>query len=264
MTDRPSLGTLYGVGVGPGAPDLLTLRAVETLRKADVLALPRSNDYGLSMAWRIAAPSVGDVAGQERIFLTFPMSKDPARLRPAIEAACAAIAERLSRGQSVAFATEGDPGLYSTFIYVRQAISALLPGVPVEIVPGVSSVMAVPAMVGAALADGQERIAILPGNYGVEDLAEVLERFDTTVLMKIGPEIPSVLAALERAGLVEKAVYVSKATMPEQRIERDVRRVAAERGDCFAMMIISRRQRSGVLVGEVPFSPPDFAAEAGA
>ena len=264
MTDLPSLGTLYGVGVGPGAPDLLTLRAVETLRRADVLALPRSNDYGASMAWRIAAPSVGDVAGQERIFLTFPMSKDPDRLRPAIEAACAAIAARLERGQSVAFATEGDPGLYSTFIYVRQAISARLPGVPVEIVPGVSSVMAVPAMIGAALADGQERIAILPGNYGVQDLAEVLERFDTTVLMKIGPEIPSVLAALERVGLVEKAVYVSRATMPEQRIERDVRRVAAERGDCFAMMIISRRQRSGVLVGEVPFSPPDFAAEAGA
>jgi precorrin-2/cobalt-factor-2 C20-methyltransferase len=239
----------------------MTLRALATLRRADVLALPRSNDHGASMAWRIAAPNVGDVPGQERLFLTFPMSKDPERLRPAIELACAAIAERLAAGKSVAFATEGDPGLYSTFIYVGKAVGARLPGVRIEIVPGVSSITAVPAVTGMGLADGQERIAILPGNYGVEDLAEVLAKFDTTVLMKIGPEIPNVIAALEREGLIEKAVYVSKATMAEQRIERDVRAVAAERGDCFAMMIVSRRQRSGVLVGDAPFSQPGFPRE---
>jgi len=68
-------GTLYGVGVGPGAPDLLTLRAVETLKRAEVLALPRSSDYGSSMAWKIIEPAIGTVPGQERLFLTFPMSK---------------------------------------------------------------------------------------------------------------------------------------------------------------------------------------------
>ena len=256
-----TLGTLYGVGVGPGAPDLLTLRAVETLRGAAVLALPRSNDHGASMAWRIAAPSVGAVPGQERLFFTFPMNKDPERLRPAIEAACAEISARLARGKSVAFATEGDPGLYSTFIYVRERVRARLPGVPIEIVPGVTSVTAVPAVLGTALADGQERVAILPGTCGVGDLEEVLARFDTTVLMKIGPEMPNVLAALERTGLVAKAAYVSRATMPEQRIVRDVRAVAEDRGDCFAMLIVSRRDRNGVLVGAVPFSGPGARAE---
>jgi precorrin-2 methylase len=68
--------TLYGVGLGPGAPDLLTLRAVETLRSADVLALPRSSDYGASVAWSIVEPAIGSIEGQERLFLTFPMSKD--------------------------------------------------------------------------------------------------------------------------------------------------------------------------------------------
>ena len=75
-------GTLHGVGVGPGAPDLITLRALATVRMAPVLALPRSSDWGASKAWEIVEPTVGPT-DQERLFLTFPMSKDPARLRPA-------------------------------------------------------------------------------------------------------------------------------------------------------------------------------------
>ena len=78
-----SWGKLYGVGVGPGAPDLITLRARDVLTRVPVLALPRSSDYGASVAWKIAKPVVGEVRGQERLFLTFPMNKDPERLRPA-------------------------------------------------------------------------------------------------------------------------------------------------------------------------------------
>lgn len=80
-------GTLYGVGVGPGAPDLITLRALNVLKQAQVIALPRSSDYGESMAWKILKPTLGDIPGQERIFLTFPMNKDPERLKPAWDAA---------------------------------------------------------------------------------------------------------------------------------------------------------------------------------
>src|SRR3954447_2124282 len=114
------LGTLYGVGVGPGASDLLTLRAVRVLETVDVLALPRSSDFGVSVAWSIIAPVVGKRPEQEKLRLTFPMSKDPARVRPHVDAAVEAIAERLQAGRSVAFVTEGDPSLFSTFGYVRQ------------------------------------------------------------------------------------------------------------------------------------------------
>jgi precorrin-2/cobalt-factor-2 C20-methyltransferase len=106
-----SYGALYGVGVGPGASDLLTLRAVETLKRVDVIALPRSSDFGVSMAWRIIEPVIGKRSEQERLFLTFPMSKEPARLRQAWDVAFARIGERLENGRSVAFATEGDPSL---------------------------------------------------------------------------------------------------------------------------------------------------------
>jgi precorrin-2/cobalt-factor-2 C20-methyltransferase len=247
-------GTLYGVGVGPGAPDLLTLRAVETLKRADVLALPRSSDYGTSMAWSIVKPVIGERAGQERLFLTFPMSKDPERLRPAWDRALGAIGDRLLGGASVAFVTEGDASFYSTFIYLGREAPRRWPGVRIEIVPGVSSIAAVPAVTGIPIADGQECVAIVPANYGAADLARIFEAFDTTILMKIGSEMPRVVEALERAGLVDKAVYVSKATMKEERIVRDVRAVREEHGDCFAMIIVAKKERSGVLVGDVPFA----------
>ena len=244
-------GALYGVGVGPGAPDLLTLRAVETLKRADVIALPRGSDYGASMAWRIIEPVVGKRSDQERLFLTFPMSKEPARLRRAWDAAFARIGERLENGRSVAFATEGDPSLYSTFGYLHREAQRRWPGIQVEVIPGVSSITAVPAALGAQLADGMERIAIIPANYGVEDLIAILNAFDTTILMKIGSEMPKVVEALERTGLLHKAAYVAKATMPEQKVATDLRTVRAERGDCFAMVVVARRERSGVLAGDV-------------
>jgi precorrin-2/cobalt-factor-2 C20-methyltransferase len=246
-----SYGTLYGVGVGPGATDLLTRRAVKVLRRARVIILPRSSHYGVSTAWKIIRPIVHKVPFQEHLFITFPMSRQPAKHASAWEKAFAQIGLRLERGLSVAFATEGDPSLYSSFIYLQREAFQRWPGVQVEVVPGVSSITAVPSVSGVPLADGLERIAIIPAGYGVDDLADILNRFDTTVLMKIGSEIPKVIAALEATGLTDKAVYVSHATMLEQRIVRDVRQLQAERGDCFAMIVVSRKERSGVLAGDV-------------
>jgi precorrin-2/cobalt-factor-2 C20-methyltransferase len=246
-----SYGTLYGVGVGPGAPDLLTLRAIETLKKAQVLAMPRSSDFGASMAWKIIKPVIGEIEGQERLFLTFPMNKDPERLLPAWDIAFKAIGERLEKGLSVAFATEGDPSLFSTFIYLQREAPKRWPGIEIVVVPGVSSIAAVPSVTGIPLADGQERIAIIPANYGVEDLQSLLKDFDTVVLMKIGSEMPNIVKALEGEGLIDKAVYVSRATMADQRIVRDVSQIDKQYGDCFAMAVVSKKERSGVLAGEV-------------
>jgi precorrin-2/cobalt-factor-2 C20-methyltransferase len=248
MSERTQ-AKLYGVGVGPGAPDLITLRALQVLRAADVLALPRSNDWGESVAWSIVAPALAECAA-EKLFLTFPMIKDPARMRPAVDKAMDAIGERLDAGRSVAFVTEGDPSLYSTFVYVAAEARRRWPAIEIEVVPAVSSPLAVAAVTGVPLADGQERIAIVPANYGVDDLDRVLAMFDTIVLMKIGPEMPAIVAALERAQLLDRAVYVSRATMKEQRIVRDLRTIEAERGDCFAMVVVAKKERAGVLMGD--------------
>jgi precorrin-2/cobalt-factor-2 C20-methyltransferase len=244
-------GTLYGVGVGPGAQDLLTVRAIKTLRRVDVVVLPRSSPYGQSFAWQIVKPFVRKSPRQEHLFLTFPMSREPARHVDAWEKAFAQLGERIERGLSVAFATEGDPSLFSTFIYLQREAPRRWPGIRIEVIPGVSSIAAVPAVSGIPLADGLERIAIIPAGYGVEDLIDVFNRFDTTILMKIGSEMGNIFAALEATGLIDKAVYVSKATTPQQRIVADLREMTPERGDCFAMIIVSRKERTGVLAGEI-------------
>jgi precorrin-2/cobalt-factor-2 C20-methyltransferase len=254
-----SYGTLYGVGVGPGAPDLLTRRAVRILRRARVIVLPRSSQYGESTAWRIIKSVIPKSPKQEHLFLTFPMSREPARHVEAWEKAFEKIGSRLDLGLSVAFATEGDPSLYSTFIYLQREAPRRWPGVRVKVVPGVSSIAAVPAVTGLPLADGLERIAIIPAGYGVDDLVDVLNRFDTTILMKIGSEMSNIFAALELTGLTDKAVYVSKATTRQQRIIRDLRQMTPERGDCFAMIVVSRKERSGVLAGDI--SPETLLAK---
>ena len=177
------------------------------------------------------------------------MSKDAANVRPHVEAAVTAIGDHLVEGRSVAFVTEGDPSLFSTFGYVRQEALRRWPELRVEVIPGVTSITAVAAVGGTPLADGHERIAILPATYGVSDLVDVLQRFDTVVLMKLGGEMPAILQALEETGLTDRAFLVSKATMAEQRYEPDVRALANEHGGCFTMLIVRRGDRSGVLLG---------------
>ncbi len=109
-----SYGKLYGVGVGPGSPDLMTLRSVQVLSEVGAIAIPRSSRWGKSMAWGIAESNVPDNEKQERFFLTFPMSKDPERVRPAMELAFEEVGQRIEAGIDVAFITLGDPLLFST------------------------------------------------------------------------------------------------------------------------------------------------------
>ncbi len=244
-----SRGSLVGVGVGPGAPDLMTLRAVDVLRRADVVAIPRRSEWDESLAWRIARENVGEVAGQERIFLTFPMTKDPERLRLAWDRALEVLDPHVLAGKRVAFVTEGDPLVYSTFIYLMDEATGRWPEAAVEVVPAVSSVTAVPAAALVPLADGLERVAILPATYGVEDLARVLREFDTVLLMKVGSVLPEVVAVLEREGLLERAVYVSKATTGDEKVIRDLRDLREGGCDYFSMVIVAKKERSRTSKG---------------
>jgi precorrin-2/cobalt-factor-2 C20-methyltransferase len=241
---------LYGVGVGPGAPDLMTLRAVNVLSAVDVIAIPRRSEFDRSVAWEIARPNVPERPEQEKLYLNFPMTKDPERLRPAWDIAFGEIGKRLDAGRSVAFITEGDPFVYSTFIYLFAAALERWPQVPVEVVPAVSSLTAVPMSILTPIADGQERVAVLPASYGLADLPRLLDEFDTLLLMKVSSVMPELCRILEDKGLIDRAIYVSKATTPQQKIVRDLRTIKNDRCDYFSMVVVSRRARAGVLRGE--------------
>lgn len=265
---REGWGCLYGVGVGPGAADLVTLRAIEVLRRVEVIVIPRSNPWIRSVAWEAVRGHLSPRPNCELLPLTFPMSRDPVRVRAAWEVAWEEIEQRLAQKRSVAFISEGDPLLYSSFVYLLREAPRRWPQVRIEVVPAVSSLTAVPAACGIPLADGGERIAILPATYGLEDLAEALDRFDTVIVMKIGPHLPQIVETLRARGLLADAVYVSHATLPGERIERQVERLGAQRGDCLAMLLIAPHRRSGALLGDVAaqvFSAPaNSAHKAGA
>ncbi|WP_242339023.1 MULTISPECIES: precorrin-2 C(20)-methyltransferase [Anaeromyxobacter] len=208
--------TLYGVGVGPGAPDLLTLRAVAVLRRAAVLAAPRPSEGGASLALRTAREATGEVPGQETLPLTFPMTRDPIARRAARDAATGAVRARLVAGRDVAFVTEGDPLLYSTFLDVLDAATGL--GARVEVVPGVSSITAVAAAARVPLADGDDRVAVLPASRALEDLPRLARDFETLLLLKAGRHLPELRVALSRAGCAERAWVVAEASRPGERV----------------------------------------------
>ena len=242
-------GKLFGVGVGPGAPDLLTLRALRVLESVDVLAIPRPNKWSKSLAWRIAEPNLEDRPEQEKLFLTFPMSKDPDILIPAWTYAFDEIGKRLDEGKNVAFLTQGDCMVYSTFIYLYDHAKTEWPDVEVEVVPAVTSISAVPSAIGTPLVDGQERVAVLPATYGTDDLRKVLRDFDSVVLMKVGSVMDKVIDILDEEDLLDKAVYVERATSNQEKVVRDLKSLKNDKCVYFSMVVVNKKERAGILQG---------------
>jgi precorrin-2/cobalt-factor-2 C20-methyltransferase len=244
-----NFGKLYGVGVGPGATDLLTLRAVNVLNTVDVIAMPEARKGLESFAWRICSPVVEENSNQEKLRLLFPMTKDPSILRPAWNTAFEEIGKRLEKGKSVAFITQGDPSIFSTWSYLLDEAPERWPGIEIQIVPGVSSVNAIPAILKTPLVDGKERFAVFPATYGLEDLPSLLDEFDSLILTKVGQVIPRLIEILEEKGLLENATYVSYGTTERETIIEDLKAINTDNCDYFSMVMISIRRRKGILKG---------------
>jgi len=231
-------GRLYGVGVGPGDPELLTLKAQRILKQVPVICVPQSETSRESFALSIARPFI-DEEKQEILRATFP-TDDPDEAGNVWRQAAETIAQRLQRGQDVAFITEGDPMLFSTFSYVLESIQTEYPHLEVEVVPGVSSVMAAAGRAGVPLVTHGQRLAILPAVYGIDDLREAITKFDTVVLMKVNRVLLDALANLEHLGLAGKGIYVRRATTEREQVVRDLNQLTEEDLDYFSLLIIKR------------------------
>jgi len=236
-------GKLYVVGVGPGDPELLTLKAARILREVGCICVPKGREEGESLALSIVQRAV-DLAGREIVETYFPMKKasgpsHKAELDAQWSETVATILGRLKRGIDTAFITIGDPGIYSTFFYLYHRLMEADPGLQIEIVPGVSSINASAARAGISLGLGDDRIAILPANY-MADLLTVLERFDTVVLMKVYKVFPEVLKTLSGLDLLDRAVYVSRAGMVDERVCVDLASLKEEELDYFFLVIVRK------------------------
>ncbi|MEE9593793.1 MAG: precorrin-2 C(20)-methyltransferase [Candidatus Hydrothermarchaeales archaeon] len=201
-------GVLYGVGVGPGDSELITEKALRVLNSVDVIVAPKSKGAKESLALSVVKGKLEKKS--EVVELEFPMTKDPAVLEKAWEDAVEKTYLLLSEGKDVAFPTIGDPLFYSTFIYVMRGMQGRHPEVEVKTIPGVTALSACAVELGAPLGEGDERIAILPASYGIEDIREVALRVDTIVLMKVSRNYDVIVRELEKAGLKEKAVLVTR------------------------------------------------------
>lgn len=216
-------GTLYGIGVGPGDPEWMTVKAVRLLEACRHVCVPRSAADSDSVALRIAERYLrADAAVHE---LPFPMTSDQAVLRQHWRQAAETVDEILSGGEDCCFLTLGDALLYSTYIYLLRELQSLDPSVHAVTVPGVTAFSAAAALCNHAVGEGKQGVTIVPASDDFEQFVSALERGGTVVLMKIGRRLQRVLDELEARDLLDRAVFVSHAGLPQQHVETDVRRL---------------------------------------
>lgn len=212
-------GCLYGIGVGPGDPELMTLKAVKRLKSCDIIAIPQE-EKSECVAYKIAVSAVPEIADKNFLCLSMPMTKDKTLLQRSHETAAAQVAQCLKDGKNVAFITLGDAAVYSTYLYVHQRIAAM--GFQTEIISGITSFCAAAARLSIPLVNGSEELHIIPASYHIE---EALRLPGVKVLMKAGRKMSEVKKLLEtgnydvkmveNCGMEDERVYESMEEMPE-------------------------------------------------
>ncbi|UQT53963.1 precorrin-2 C(20)-methyltransferase [Streptomyces durmitorensis] len=235
-------GRLYGVGLGPGDPSLMTLRAVEVIAEADVVAY-HSARHGRSIARSIAAEHLrADHIEEALVYpLTTETTDHPGGYRGAMEGfyteAAARLAVHLDAGRTVAVLAEGDPLFYGSYMHMHKRLADRY---PTEVIPGVTSVSAAAARLGTPLAEGEEVLTILPGTLPEEELTARLAATDAAVVMKLGRTFPAVRRAFEASGRLPEAHYVERATMAGERID-ELAAVDADSVPYFAVAVLPSR-----------------------
>jgi precorrin-2/cobalt-factor-2 C20-methyltransferase len=259
----PRQATLYGIGVGPGDPQWITVKAVNVLANCRHVCVPRSGSAADSVALRIAQNYLRpDAVVHEQ---SFPMTADPDVLRRHWREAAHEVHAILARGEDCCFLTLGDALLYSTYIYLLRELQAIDPAVRVVTVPGVTAFSAAAALTGFPVGEGQQFVTIVPASDQLDQFTAALDRGGTVVLMKIGQRLQRVLDELDARGLLDQAVFVSHAGMAQQQVETDLRRLrgqSPETGYLSVLIVRADRPAAGDCPdfrvsenGTVPFGP---------
>ncbi|KMY31661.1 precorrin-2 C20-methyltransferase [Lysinibacillus xylanilyticus] len=233
-----NLGILYGLGVGPGDPELITVKAFRIIQESPVIAYPKKLKGSKSYAHRIVDvyinPEEKDMLG-----LVFPMTKDEAVLEREWTKSVELVYEKLKEGKDVAFVTEGDPLLYSTFIHMMKLMQDMHPEVEIRTVPGISSFNGSASRLGIALADGDDRVAIVPAHDDYDAMREAIESHDAVVFIKVAKVIDLMLEVLRDLDLLDKASVVTKVTSDEEVIW-DVRELDGVDLEYLTLMVVRK------------------------
>jgi len=231
------VASVYAVGVGPGDPELVTRKAERILRSVDVILAPVSNPSEASVALGTIREFI-DESRQEVVIHQFPMTSDRSRLVPAWQEAAALIASHAEAGRSVAFITIGDPLFYSTFIYLLRILREQWPQLPIEIIPGISSINAAAAEAALPLVEGDEKMVVIPATAGIEQIIAALAHYETVVLLKVKPVFSEIIALLRATGREQSTVFVERVGSPRQKVLTDFSEIASHSPDYLSLMII--------------------------
>lgn len=244
-------GKLYVIGVGPGDPELLTVKAMKALNGVPCVFVPKGREEGSSLALSIVAKLV-NLDGKEIVEAHFPMMKTRRRTTGDMEGEpedqgldakwdniVEGISGRLGSGSDVAFITLGDPSIYSTFFYLYDKLRERNPDQDIDIIPGVSSINAAAARAEISLALADEKIAVVPATY-VEDLRGILKEFDTVVIMKVNKVFDKIMEILEEVDLAKQSIYVSRAGMEDEIVLRDMKAVKEKELNYFSVLIVKK------------------------
>lgn len=248
MTTQP---TLYIVGTGPGDPELLTLKAYNTLSRCPVVVAPKGSNHGRSTALSIVEQVV-DLQDKTILEVYFPMKKVHLSQRPLPEVEQAwndtaqKVLDLLDRGLDVAFPTLGDPAIYSTGYYLYDTIVTLRPAVRVKFISGISAMSSCSASTLTPVCLGDDMLAVLPATFCEEKIRKALADFDAVVLMKVHRVMDRICRLLQETGLTSHAVYVEKAGMHDQRIISDLSAIP-ENPHYFSTIIIRKRGNGRLL-----------------
>lgn len=222
-------GKLYGVGVGPGDPELLTLKAMRLVREADVIAVP-GEDPKESVAYKIVKGAYEKLDEKELMAVPMPMTKDKEVLEKSHAQGTKMVQEELDKGHKVVFLTLGDPTVYSTYLYIHKRICEL--GYDTEIVSGIPSFCAVSARLNTGLVEKAEPLHVIPASYQIQ---EALKLPGTKVLMKAGKKMKEVKAQIQELG--SKGVMIENCGMPDEKIYRSIEEIPEDAG-YYSLIIV--------------------------
>ena len=225
-------GILYGVGLGPGDPGLITVKSSRLISKARVIAYP-SLAGGESFARSIAADLISPEA--KEIVMDVPMTVERAPAQAAYDIGAKNIAAALDRGEDVVCLCEGDPFFYGSFMYLYARLAT---DYQVEVVPGVTSITTCAARAGMPLAARNERLTVLPGPLPVEELRTRIEGAESVAIMKVGRHLNKIRTVIAELGLTDKAAYIERASLPDELVCPLAD--APENAPYFSMIILTK------------------------
>ena len=213
-------GKLYGVGVGPGDSELITLKALRVMKECQVIGIPGS-DPTKSVAYDIAKGAYPEIDNKEKLYLATPMTKDRTVVDKGYEKSAETIEKCLDEGKDVALLTLGDPTIYSTYIYIHRIVVSH--GYQAEIINGIPSFCAVGAKLGDSLCDRDQKLHVIPASYQIED---ALKLDGTKILMKAASKLSDVNEVLlqnddeafmiENCGMTDEKIYLDKKDFPDK------------------------------------------------